>query len=57
MISYLSSEYSHKHMKMYKNFAQFTKDKRKEANLTNRIFEKAGVALTAVRKIVQGKDN
>jgi y4mF family transcriptional regulator len=43
---------------MYKNLAQFTKDKRKEANLTQQEFaEKAGVALTVVRKIEQGKDN
>jgi y4mF family transcriptional regulator len=47
-----------KHIKMYKNLAQFTKDKRKEANLTQQEFaEKAGVALTVVRKIEQGKDN
>ena len=43
---------------MYKNVAQFTKDKRKEANLTQQEFaEKAGVALTVVRKIEQGKEN
>ena len=43
---------------MYKNLAQFTKDKRKEAKLTQQEFaEKAGVALTVVRKIEQGKDN
>lgn len=43
---------------MYKNLAQFTKDKRKEAKLTQSEFaEKAGVALTVVRKIEQGKDN
>ena len=43
---------------MYKNLAQFTKDKRKEANLTQQEFaEKAGVALTVVRKIEKGNDN
>ncbi len=43
---------------MYKNLAQFTKDKRKEAKLTQQEFaEKAGVALTVVRKIEQGKGN
>lgn len=43
---------------MYKNVAQFTKDKRKEANLTQQEFaERAGVALTVVRKIEQGKEN
>ena len=44
--------------KMYKNLAQFTKDKRKEAKLTQQEFaERAGVALTVVRKIEQGKEN
>ncbi|SIS52617.1 transcriptional regulator, y4mF family [Kaistella chaponensis] len=43
---------------MYKNLAQFTKDKRKEAKLTQQEFaERAGVALTVVRKIEQGKEN
>ena len=43
---------------MYKNLAQFTKDKRKEANLTQQEFaQRAGVALTVVRKIEQGKEN
>lgn len=43
---------------MYRNLAQFTKDKRKEANLTQQEFaERAGVALTVVRKIEQGKEN
>lgn len=47
-----------KHIIMYKNLAQFTKDKRKEANLTQQEFaERAGVALTVVRKIEQGKEN
>ncbi len=47
-----------KHIIMYKNLAQFTKDKRKESNLTQQEFaERAGVALTVVRKIEQGKEN
>lgn len=41
-----------------KNLAQFVKDKRKEANLTQEEFaERAGVALTVIRKIEQGKEN
>ena len=43
---------------MYKNLAQFTKDKRKEAKLTQQEFaERARVAFTVVRKIAQGKEN
>jgi y4mF family transcriptional regulator len=38
--------------------SQFVKDKRKEANLTQEEFaERAGVALTVIRKIEQGKEN
>lgn len=41
---------------MCKNLVQFTKDKRKSFNLTQQEFAlKAGVALTVVRKIEQGK--
>ena len=41
-----------------KTLAQFVKDKRKEANLTQEEFaERAGVALTVIRKIEQGKEN
>lgn len=41
-----------------KNLAEFVKDKRKEANLTQEQFaERAGVALTIIRKIEQGKEN
>lgn len=37
---------------------QFLKEKRKEANLTQEAFaERAGVALTVIRKIEQGKEN
>ena len=51
-------EYLQKHMIMYVNLANFIKTKRKEANLTQQEFaERAGVALTVVRKIEQGKEN
>jgi y4mF family transcriptional regulator len=41
-----------------KSLAQFVRDRRKEVNLTQEEFaEKAGVALTVVRKIEQGKEN
>jgi y4mF family transcriptional regulator len=47
-----------KHIIMYVNLANFIKTKRKEANLTQQEFaERAGVALTVVRKIEQGKEN
>lgn len=41
-----------------KPLAAFVKDRRKEVNLTQEEFaERAGVALTVVRKIEQGKTN
>lgn len=41
-----------------KELAQFVKDRRKEVNLTQEEFaERAGVALTVIRKIEQGKTN
>ncbi len=41
-----------------KQLAAFVKDRRKEVNLTQEEFaERAGVALTVVRKIEQGKTN
>lgn len=41
-----------------KSIAEFVKEKRKEANLSQQEFaERAGVALTVVRKIEQGKGN
>lgn len=41
-----------------KTLAEFVKDRRKEVNLTQEEFaERAGVALTVVRKIEQGKTN
>ncbi|MDI6034810.1 type II toxin-antitoxin system Y4mF family antitoxin [Flavobacterium sp. LB2P84] len=40
------------------NLADFVKEKRKEVNLTQEDFaERAGVALTVIRKIEQGKEN
>jgi y4mF family transcriptional regulator len=40
------------------DLAQFVKDRRKEVQLTQEQFaERAGVALTVVRKIEQGKTN
>ncbi len=41
-----------------KSLSQFLKEKRKENNLTQEEFaERAGVALTVIRKIEQGKEN
>ncbi|APS40250.1 type II toxin-antitoxin system Y4mF family antitoxin [Salegentibacter mishustinae] len=41
-----------------KNLSEFLKQKRKENQLTQEEFaERAGVALTVVRKIEQGKEN
>ena len=41
-----------------KTLADFVKEKRKGVNLTQEEFaERAGVALTVVRKIEQGKEN
>lgn len=41
-----------------KQLAKFVKERRKEVNLTQKEFaERAGVALTVVRKIEQGKTN
>ena len=41
-----------------KRLAAFVKERRKEVNLTQKEFaERAGVALTVVRKIEQGKTN
>ncbi|NKI26867.1 helix-turn-helix transcriptional regulator [Arenibacter sp. 6A1] len=41
-----------------KPLAKFVKERRKEVNLTQEEFaERAGVALTVVRKIEQGKTN
>ena len=41
-----------------KSLSEFVKDRRQSANLTQEEFaERAGVALTVVRKIEQGKGN
>lgn len=41
-----------------KYLAEFVKERRKEVNLTQEEFaERAGVALTVIRKIEQGKTN
>lgn len=41
-----------------KKLAEFVKERRKEVNLTQEEFaDRAGVALTVVRKIEQGKTN
>nr|WP_321450985.1 type II toxin-antitoxin system Y4mF family antitoxin [uncultured Carboxylicivirga sp.] len=41
-----------------KKLAEFVKERRKEVNLTQEEFaDRAGVALTVVRKIEQGKSN
>jgi y4mF family transcriptional regulator len=41
-----------------KSLATFVKERRKEANLTQEEFaDRAGVALTVIRKIEQGKTN
>ncbi len=41
-----------------KRLAEFVKERRKEVNLTQEAFaERAGVALTVIRKIEQGKTN
>lgn len=40
------------------NLSDFVKQRRKEANLTQKEFaERSGVALTVIRKIEQGKTN
>ena len=41
-----------------KTLAEFVKEKRKEANLSQEEFaERTGIALTVIRKIEQGKGN
>lgn len=48
--------YIQKHI--MKSVGAFVKERRKEANLTQEEFaERAGVALTVIRKIEQGKTN
>ena len=44
--------------KIMKTLATFVKEKRNEVSLTQEAFaERAGVALTVIRKIEQGKEN
>ena len=46
------------YLSIMKNLANFVKQRRKEAELTQEDFAlKAGVALTVIRKIEQGKGN
>ena len=57
IILYICSNSMQKHIIM-KSLADFVKDKRSEVNLTQEAFaERAGVALTVIRKIEQGKEN
>lgn len=43
---------------MAQSLAEFVKEQRKKVNLTQEEFaDRAGVALTVIRKIEQGKDN
>jgi y4mF family transcriptional regulator len=45
-------------MHIMKQLAEFVKERRKEVNLSQEEFaERAGVALTVIRKIEQGKTN
>lgn len=45
-------------MHIMKTLPEFVKERRKEVNLTQKEFaERAGVALTVIRKIEQGKTN
>lgn len=45
-------------MHIMKRLSEFIKDKRKEEGLTQEEFaDRAGVALTVIRKIEQGKEN
>ncbi len=45
-------------MHIMKNLAKFVKERRREVKLTQEEFaERAGVALTVIRKIEQGKTN
>lgn len=45
-------------MHIVKNLATFVKERRKEVHLTQEEFaERAGIALTVLRKIEQGKTN
>jgi len=46
------------HMHIMKQLAAFVKERRKEVNLTQEeLADRAGIALTVIRKIEQGKTN
>ena len=46
------------HIMIMSELSEFVKNRRKQLNLTQEEFaEKAGVALTVIRKIEQGKEN
>lgn len=50
--------YKYQQLHIMKNLSHFIKNKRKEENLTQEEFaDRAGVALTVIRKIEQGKEN
>lgn len=53
-----SSMFNYIQKHIMKSVGEFVKERRKEANLTQEEFaERAGVALTVIRKIEQGKTN
>lgn len=57
IVIYLCLKSLQRHIIMVR-LADFVKQKRKEVNLTQEEFaERAGVALTVIRKIEQGKEN
>ena len=56
IILYICVNYEQLHIMKY--LAEFIKEKRKEEKLTQEEFaDRAGVALTVIRKIEQGKEN
>ncbi len=56
IILYICLNYEQLHIMKY--LAEFIKEKRKEEKLTQEEFaDRAGVALTVIRKIEQGKEN
>ena len=57
IIHYICINSMYMHITMI-TLADFVKEKRNEVNLTQEAFaERAGVALTVIRKIEQGKEN
>jgi y4mF family transcriptional regulator len=54
----ITYDYKNNEFPSMKTIADFVKEKRNEVNLTQEAFaERAGVALTVIRKIEQGKEN